>query len=76
MQQVFVTYAPDTPDARRIAEEVKAAFEGHEAVVALKPAAQASILDIAPVLGAHTGPGLVGICAAPLNAFDGIPDLA
>ncbi|OQA43123.1 MAG: DegV domain-containing protein [Chloroflexi bacterium ADurb.Bin325] len=32
--------------------------------------------DIAPVLGAHTGPGLVGICAAPLSAFDGIPGLA
>lgn len=48
MQQVFVTYAPDTPDARRIAEDVQAAFEGPEAVVALKPAAQASILDIEP----------------------------
>jgi hypothetical protein len=48
MQQVFVTYAPDSPDARRIAEEVKAAFEGPEAAVALKPASQASILDIEP----------------------------
>lgn len=32
--------------------------------------------DIAPVLGAHTGPGLVGIIAAPLSLFDGIPGLA
>jgi DegV family protein with EDD domain len=32
--------------------------------------------DIAPVLGAHTGPGLVGICAAPLSVFDGIPGMA
>lgn len=30
---------------------------------------------IAPVLGAHTGPGLVGFCAAPLSAFEGIPGL-
>jgi hypothetical protein len=48
MQQVFVTYAPDTADARRIADEVKAAFEGPEAVVAVKPASQSSILDIEP----------------------------
>ena len=48
MQQIFVTYAPDTADARRIADEVKAAFEGPEAVVAVKPAAQSSILDIEP----------------------------
>ncbi len=48
MQQVFVTYAPDTADARRIAEEVKAAFEGPEAVVVVKPASQSSILDIEP----------------------------
>lgn len=31
---------------------------------------------IAPVLGAHTGPGLVGVCAAPLNIFEEIPGLA
>ncbi len=31
---------------------------------------------IAPVLGAHTGPGLVGLCAAPLSVFEGIPGLA
>lgn len=31
---------------------------------------------IAPVLGAHTGPGLVGVCAAPLSVFDGIPGMA
>ena len=30
---------------------------------------------IAPVLGAHTGPGLVGFCAAPLSVFEGIPGL-
>jgi hypothetical protein len=49
MQQVFVTYAPDTADARRIADEVKAAFEGPDAVVAVKPASQSSILDLEPV---------------------------
>ncbi len=48
MQQVFVTYAPDTADARRIAEEVKALFEVPETVVVVKPASQASILDIEP----------------------------
>jgi DegV family protein with EDD domain len=31
---------------------------------------------IAPVLGAHTGPGLVGVCAAPLKVFAGIPGMA
>jgi DegV family protein with EDD domain len=31
---------------------------------------------IAPVLGAHTGPGLVGVCAAPLTAFADIPGMA
>jgi DegV family protein with EDD domain len=31
---------------------------------------------IAPVLGAHTGPGLVGVCAAPMEVFDGIPGIA
>jgi DegV family protein with EDD domain len=31
---------------------------------------------IAPVLGAHTGPGLVGICAAPMSVFEGIPGMA
>lgn len=30
---------------------------------------------IAPVLGAHTGPGLVGLCAAPLSVFEGIPGM-
>jgi hypothetical protein len=48
MQQVFVTFAPDTADARRIADEVKAAFEGPETVVTVKPASQSSILDIEP----------------------------
>lgn len=48
MQQVFVTFAPDTPDARRLADEVKAAFEGPEMAVAVKPAGQSSILDIEP----------------------------
>jgi DegV family protein with EDD domain len=31
---------------------------------------------IAPVLGAHTGPGLVGVCAAPMAAFAEIPGMA
>ena len=31
---------------------------------------------IAPVLGAHTGPGLVGVCAAPLAVFADIPGMA
>jgi DegV family protein with EDD domain len=30
---------------------------------------------IAPVLGAHTGPGLVGVCAAPLTVFAEIPGM-
>ncbi len=30
---------------------------------------------IAPVLGAHTGPGLVGVCAAPLSVFAEIPGM-
>ena len=49
MQQVFVTYAPETTDARRVADEVKAAFEGPDTVVAVKPASQSSILDLEPV---------------------------
>jgi hypothetical protein len=48
MRQVFVTYAPETADARRTADEVKAAFEGLESAVAVKPASQSSILDIEP----------------------------
>ena len=51
MQQVFVTYAPETADARRVADEVKAAFEGPDTVVAVKPASQSSILDLEPVVG-------------------------
>jgi hypothetical protein len=49
MQQVFVTYAPETADTRRTADEVKAAFEGPDAVVVVKPASQSSILDLEPV---------------------------
>jgi len=30
---------------------------------------------IAPVLGAHTGPTLVGVCAAPMAVFEGIPGI-
>jgi len=30
---------------------------------------------IAPVLGAHTGPGLVGVCAAPARVFADIPGM-
>jgi hypothetical protein len=48
MQQVFITFAPDTADARRIVGEVKASFEGPEAAVVVKPAGQSSILDIEP----------------------------
>ena len=32
--------------------------------------------SIAPVLGAHTGPGLVGVCAAPSAVFADIPGMA
>ena len=49
MLQVFVTFAPDTADARRLADEVKAAFEGPETAVKAKPAGQSSILDLEPV---------------------------
>ena len=48
MQQVFVTYAPDTAETRRIADEVKAVFEGPDASVVVKPASRSSILDIQP----------------------------
>jgi hypothetical protein len=48
MLKVFVTYAPETADARRIADEAKAAFESPEAAVTVKPASQASILDLEP----------------------------
>jgi hypothetical protein len=48
MMKVLVTYAPDTADARRLADEVKAAFEGPETTVAVKPAGQSSILDLEP----------------------------
>jgi hypothetical protein len=48
MQQVFVTYAPETADARRIADEVKTAFASPETAVTVKPASQSSILDIEP----------------------------
>lgn len=34
------------------------------------------VAAIAPVLGAHTGPGLIGVCAAPLTAFADIPGMA
>jgi DegV family protein with EDD domain len=34
------------------------------------------VAPIAPVLGAHTGPGLVGVCAAPLAVFADIPGMA
>ncbi len=34
------------------------------------------VSSIAPVLGAHTGPGLVGVCAAPLTVFADIPGMA
>lgn len=47
--QVFVTYAPDTADARRTADELKALFVGPETAVSVKPASQASILDLEPV---------------------------
>ena len=33
------------------------------------------VAPIAPVLGAHTGPGLVGVCAAPLTVFADIPGM-
>jgi fatty acid-binding protein DegV len=28
---------------------------------------------VAPVLGAHTGPGLVGMCFSPAEAWDKVP---
>jgi DegV family protein with EDD domain len=33
------------------------------------------VAPIAPVLGAHTGPGLVGVCAAPMAVFADIPGM-
>lgn len=34
----------------------------------------APTMPIAPALGAHTGPGLVGLSVGPMNVFDGILD--
>lgn len=64
--RVQVMHAHNPAGAQQLSALVTQRFDAH-----LLP-----VGDIAPVLGAHTGPGLVGICAAPLSAFDGIPDLA
>jgi fatty acid-binding protein DegV len=37
------------------------------------PCEKLPISDIAPVLGAHTGPGLVGLSYAPLDKYPQIP---
>jgi flavodoxin len=47
MQSVFLTHAPDTADARKIIELVRAAFEAASFAVVAKPAASAGMPDLA-----------------------------
>jgi DegV family protein with EDD domain len=45
----------------------------HERMEQLFPCTWLPTVTIAPVLGAHTGPGLVGLAYAPLAAFPALP---
>lgn len=47
MPSVFITHAPDTPEARKAVEAVRAAFESARFAVSGKPAAQALMPDLA-----------------------------
>jgi DegV family protein with EDD domain len=46
-------------DAKKLAEEARAALESRLKVVEMQ------VLDLSPVIGAHTGPGTLGICVYP-----------
>ncbi len=47
MSYVLISWAPEAPEARRAVDDLKTAFEAHGFTVAAKPAASASITDIA-----------------------------
>ena len=47
MHSVFITYAPDSADARKTIEQVRAAFEAASFAVVAKPAATAAMPDLA-----------------------------
>jgi DegV family protein with EDD domain len=64
--RVMVMHGQNAPAAEELAKQISQRLNVH-----LLP-----IGPIAPVLGAHTGPGLVGVCAAPMAVFEGIPGLA
>jgi DegV family protein with EDD domain len=64
--RVMVMHGNNVPAAEELAKQIGQRIDMH-----LLP-----IGPIAPVLGAHTGPGLVGVCAAPMQVFEGIPGLA
>lgn len=51
------------------------ALQLQEMIEKVFPCEKLPISDIAPVLGAHTGPGLVGLSYAPLDKFPRIPSL-
>ncbi len=46
MPSVFITHAPDSPDARKVVEAVRAAFEAARFTVSGKPAASAQMPDL------------------------------
>jgi fatty acid-binding protein DegV len=46
-------------DAKKLAEEARAELEKKLKVVEMQ------VLDLSPVIGAHTGPGTLGICVYP-----------
>lgn len=47
MHNVFITYAPDTPDAKKIVDQVRAAFDATAFTVSAKSAAQSLVPDLA-----------------------------
>jgi DegV family protein with EDD domain len=63
--RVQVLHGHNAAGAQALADAVMARLSGR-----LLP-----IGPIAPVLGAHTGPGLVGLCVAPLSIFADVPGM-
>ena len=63
--RVQVMHGYNSLGAERLLQSLKSRFKG-----SFLPTS-----SIAPVLGAHTGPGLVGVCAAPLSMFADIPGM-
>ena len=64
--RVMVMHGHNAPAAEDLAKQIGQRIDIH--LLPFGP--------IAPVLGAHTGPGLVGVCAAPMEVFEGIPGIA